>query len=357
MNKSIVFPPEWYPQDAILLTWPHQESAWKDSLDDVEQTYFDLLTSLSHYQDSIIQLHNSIDAEHLIAQLSLKGANLSRTHFVSCDSNDTWARDHGPITVLKNGVPSVLNFAFNGWGNKFEHNLDTLLNEELQNKGVLNGLQNIDWVLEGGSIESDGAGTLMTTTQCLLNENRNGQVSKETMSQHIQKWFNSSQILWLENGFLEGDDTDAHIDTLARFAPNNQIIFQDCLNPEDAHYKSLNAMKAELAEFKNINGQPYKLTGLPLPSAKYASDGHRLPATYANFLITNKVVLVPTYQDANDQIVLDILDEVFEDHFIKGINALPLIEEHGSLHCITMQLVKGSVNFKANFLNQNSQTG
>lgn len=357
MNQSIVFPAEWYPQDAILITWPHQESAWSESLDEVEQTYFDLLTSLSHYQDVIIQLHSSIDVDRLLAQLAINEANLSRTHFVLCNSNDTWTRDHGPITVLKDGIPSILNFKFNGWGNKFEHALDTLLNTELQHKGVLKDLQDIDWVLEGGSIESDGAGTLMTTTQCLLNENRNGSVSKEELTQRIKNWFSSSQILWLENGFLEGDDTDAHIDTLARFAPNNQIVFQDCADTEDSHYEPLNAMKAELEKFKNLNGQPYKLVGLPLPKPKYATDGHRLPATYANFLITNKVVLVPTYQDANDQVAIDMLEDVFEDHIVKGINALPLIEEHGSLHCITMQLVRGSVDFSADFLNVNARAG
>ncbi len=343
---KFVLPPEWHPQDAILVTWPHEHSAWHYMLQDVEEVYLDLVTKLSHYQPVIIQTHDSINLERIVKQLDLQSADISHCYFVNSNSNDTWARDHGPITLISEDETLALNFSFNGWGNKFESQLDDQLNQILQSKNVIPAMKKIEWVLEGGSIECDGNGTLLTTTQCNLNQNRNGVVNVNDLNEQLTQWFGSDQILWLKSGELEGDDTDAHIDTLARFTPNNTIIFQGCQRQDDSHFESLQTMKQELENLKNTQGNPYKLVELPLPEPKYASDGHRLPATYANFLITNKLVLVPIYQDKSDQSALALIQEAFPDHFVQGIDALPLIEEHGSLHCITMQLPRGSINFE-----------
>lgn len=343
-------PAEWARQDAILITWPHSDSAWQDQLDDVEQTYFDLVASISHYQDLIIQLHPDVDSVRLMQRLSTMASDLSHCHFVEAVSNDTWARDHGPITVVEDNHPVILNFSFNGWGNKFPANLDNQLNRQLIDQGVLRNGTEVPWVLEGGSIESDGSGTVMTTEACLLNKNRNGDVSKTQMTEQLQQWFGCKNVLWLENGHLEGDDTDAHIDTLARFAPGNIIIFQGCQTKDDSHYGPLAKMKAELSSFKNIEGEPYQLLELPFPEACYAEDGHRLPATYANFLICNRQVIVPEYGCPADHKAKLVIEQAFPDHFVVGVNARPLIEEHGSIHCITMQLPQGSVNFDTAFL-------
>ena len=349
MSQIRELPPEWHPQDAIMVTWPHAESAWARQLDAVEQTYLDLVSKISHYQQVIVQLHPSIDPVTLIHRLNGMAADMSNCLFVELASDDTWARDHGPITVLDGETPVCLDFTFNGWGNKFPSEQDNQLTEQMFRKGLINNLQRIDWVLEGGSIESDGQGTLLTTTACLLNENRNGPVSQDTLEASLKEWFGSQQVLWLNHGHLEGDDTDAHIDTLARFAPDNVILFQGCSDITDSHFDALNRMKSELEQMQTVDGRPYRLLELPFPTARFAQDGHRLPATYANFLICNRQVIVPTYDDPSDSAALTIIAEAFPDHFVTGINALPLIEEHGSIHCITMQLPKGSIAQSADF--------
>ena len=349
MTDHLVLPAEWHQQDAILITWPHANSAWAASLSTVELSYIDLTTTLSHYQDMIIQLHPSVDLEKLLLKLTKSEANLSKCHFVVLASNDTWARDHGPISVIDRGSSKLLDFTFNGWGNKFEAQLDNQLNRAMADLGLVAATTSIDWVLEGGSLESDGQGTLMTTSACLLNTNRNGKVTRAQVEERMASCLGVNRMLWLESGALEGDDTDAHIDTLARFASVSTIIYQGCTDPLDSHYAGLVQMKAELAAFRTNDGVAYDLIELPWPSAKFAADGHRLPATYANFLITNKLVLVPTYDDPMDILALEQVQRAFPDHFVRGINALPLIEEHGSLHCITMQLVEGSVNFTGRF--------
>lgn len=357
MQTSPTLPAEWHAQDGILITWPHQNSAWADSLKQVTETYLELTAILSHHQAIYIQVHSCIDLSLLCAELARHDTNLSQCHFINADSNDTWARDHGPISVYENGQPKCLDFQFNGWGEKFEHNLDNNLNNRLHSAQVLKHMKSINWVLEGGSIESDGTGTLLTTAACVLNKNRNAQINAQDLSTKFSQWFGVQQVLFLQNGELEGDDTDAHIDTLARFTPNNTIVFQGCQDTSDIHFNSLNAMKAELENFKNVAGEAYRLLELPLPSAKYAQDGHRLPATYANFLITNELVIVPTYKDTNDVPVLNIIKQAFPEHQIIGINALPLIEEHGSIHCITMQLPKGVINKDAQYMKSDSLLG
>lgn len=343
-------PSEWQPQDAILITWPHEHSAWQTLLPTVEGTYIELVSVISHSQDVLIQLHHSVNMEAVVAKLQNVDANLSHCHFIACDSNDTWARDHGPISVLADETPKLLNFTFNGWGNKFAASLDNQLNTRMHDQGVFNvEMLNIDWVLEGGSLEVDDDGVLMTTSTCLLNPNRNPTLNQPQIEEMLEKYLGVEKVLWLEHGDIEGDDTDAHIDTLARFAPNNTIVFQGCQDADDSHFESLNAMKRQLEGFSTLAGEPYRLVELPLPSAVYAEDGHRLPATYANFLITNERVIVPFYNDKNDQEALRLIQEAIPDRVAIGINALPLIEEHGSIHCITMQLLSGTINTQFNF--------
>jgi len=347
----IQFLPEWHPQDAILLTWPHQESAWQTILDTVESTYIELVSIISHHQACLIQLHPSVDITVLARKLADAGANLSRCYFVECESNDTWARDHGPISIQKAANQQLLNFQFNGWGNKFEHTLDNQLNQVMADKGVFAApIETSEWVFEGGSLEVDEFGTLMSTEHCLLNKNRNPNANKQTIENYLKNTLGVKRILWLSEGELEGDDTDAHIDTLARFAPNNQIIYQGCQDKTDDHFTSLTAMALQLANFRNEQDLPYELIELPFPNAIYAEDGHRLPATYANFLITNDLVIVPSYGDSADFVAAERIQQAFPAHRVVSVDARPLIEEHGSIHCITMQLSQNTLNFDYPFV-------
>jgi agmatine deiminase len=259
-------------------------------------------------------------------------------HLVVCDSNDTWARDHGAITVLNGQEALLLDFVFNGWGLKFPADKDNLISGKLQRAGVLRApIQAGGLVLEGGGIESNGAGTLLTTAECLLSPNRNPHLSQADIEAQLKQLFGMQQVIWLHHGYLAGDDTDSHIDTLARFCSEDTIAYVRCDDPTDEHYGALSAMEAELQAARLPDGRPFRLVALPWPDACYDADGQRLPATYANFLIINGAVLVPTYEVPQDAAALEVLKGLFPDHEVIGINCRALIEQHGSLHCVTMQ--------------------
>jgi agmatine deiminase len=209
--------------------------------------------------------------------------------------------------------------------------------------GAFNSIsfETIGLILEGGSIESDGKGTILTTAECLLNPNRNPHLSRQEIEEELLSLLGAEEVLWLENGYLAGDDTDSHIDTLARFAPDDTILYVACDDPDDEHFESLKAMREELETFRTRDDKPYRLLPLPWPQARHDENGQRLPATYANFLVINGAVLVPTYDDPSDATALKIIAKAFPGRKIIGIDCLPLIEQHGSLHCVTMQMPKG----------------
>ena len=199
-------------------------------------------------------------------------------------------------------------------------------------------------MLEGGSIESDGCGTLLTTTECLTAPNRNEPMDKAEIEGYLVKLFNLKQVLWLDHGYLAGDDTDSHIDTLARICPNDTITYVQCLDKEDEHYEALHLMEEQLKTFRTLEGNEYLLLPLPMASPIFDEDGERLPATYANFLVMNTAVLYPTYnQPQNDQMAKAVLQQAFPNREIVGIDCQALIKQHGSLHCITMQYPVGVI--------------
>lgn len=261
--------------------------------------------------------------------------------YVECPTNDTWARDHGFISLLNEQEEvRLVDFCFNGWGMKFAACKDNLINSQLVKSSLLNGTyQNCrNFVLEGGSIESDGEGTLLTTSLCLLAPNRNDTLDKQEIEDYLKKSFNLKQVLWLDHGYLAGDDTDSHIDTLARLCPDHTICYVQCTDTEDEHYTELKKMEEQLKEFRTLDNEPFRLLGLPMPEAIYDEDGERLPATYANFLIMNDAVLYPTYdQPENDRKAACVLQEAFPGKEIIGVDCRALIKQHGSLHCVTMQ--------------------
>lgn len=341
LKAPFSLPAEWHPQDAVLFTWPHQETDWQPILAQVEPIYVQLVKTITRFQSVVLVCHNLALQQNIKQQLIKAQINLAAINWVITPTNDTWARDHGPITLLNGHQIKALNYTFNGWGNKFEAGLDNQINSAIFKQLNIQFNQDIPLVLEGGAIESDGQGVLMVTSECLLNPNRNPSLTKQTIETQLLNQLGLKKMLWLEHGALAGDDTDAHIDTLARFAPDNQIIFQGCTEPNDPHYLPLNAMKKQLKEFKNSNGQNYQLVELPWPEPQFNAEGEQLPATYANFLIINQAVLLPVYGVKQDEMALTVMQSAFKNHQIIPINCRALIEQFGSLHCISMQLPKG----------------
>ena len=340
MSKR-VFPAEWAPQSSVLLAWPHAETDWAHMLHEVQACFHEIVSTIARFEDVILLVPDTATAETLRLQLP------DNVKLPVIATNDTWARDFGPIVVQENGRYLVLDFKFNGWGLKFPADKDNLVTRQLIDAGLLAPdilYQNcLNFVLEGGALESDGEGTLLTTLECLLSPNRNGQWDKTQIENYLKESLGAKRVLWLKSGFLIGDDTDSHIDTLARFCNKDTIAYVQCNDPKDEHYQALRAMEAELMDFVTTDGSTYTL--LPLPMAdEVIYDGERLPATYANFLIINGAVLVPTYNSPKDAVAIAQLQKAFPKHEILGINCLPLIKQHGSLHCITMQLPKGVTN-------------
>lgn len=339
--STVRLPAEWEPQDAIQIAFPSKQSDWLDYWQEVIPCYIHIIKVLFSYQPLIIVCD---DEDEL--RLHLQHIDLSNITILEIPINDTWARDHAAITVQQGNEFLIYDFMFNGWGLKFAADKDNLITKQLFEKGIYNStkLINPDLVLEGGSIESDGMGTLLTTTNCILSPNRNPHFSKDEIEHKLIKLFGLKRVLWLENGHLLGDDTDAHIDTVARFCDENTIAYVQCVDENEIHYTDLKKMEMELQQFKTLDNKPYQLIPLPMADAIYAEDDNRrLPATYANFLILNDVVLMPTYGVAQDESAIQQLQKAFPSKKVIGIDCRALLLQHGSLHCITMQYPKGSL--------------
>lgn len=339
-------PPEWAKQSGVMLTWPHEENSWYPSLAEVESSFTIIATEVSKREKVLISCLHAVHQAHIEALLRAAEVDLTHIKFYVAPSNDVWARDHGPLIVTDNqNQIKLLDFKFNGWGNKYPADRDNVLTLNLHRQGAFshNPLEQIDLVLEGGSVEVDGEGTLLTTRSCLLSPERNPTVSAENLELYLKQWFGVKRVLWLDHGFLAGDDTDGHIDTLARFINPETIAYVSCTEPQDEHFVALQAMEQQLRSFKNYRGESYKLVPLPFPAAKYGPDDRRLPATYANFLIINGAVLMPTYADPADAEALHLLQTSFIDRDVIGVPCRHVIEQYGSLHCVTMQLPMGSI--------------
>lgn len=337
-------PAEWAKQAAVLLTWPHQHTDWDSLLPAVEREFVDLAVCIRRYACLVVICHDTYTRERVQALLSPQSDVLHALHLVVIPNNDCWARDYGPLTVFnEQQQPIWLDFQFNGWGDKFNASLDNQITQQLLASGYFPQVRHVpvDAVLEGGSIEVDGNGVLLATEQCLFHPSRNGAWSKSKLEQQLMAWFGVSKVLWLQHGALAGDDTDAHIDTLARFTPHQGLVYVSCDDEQDPHYLPLRRMAQQLASFTNREGQPYRCYALPWPHAHFSADGQRLPASYANFLVLNQAVLVPQYQDAADQDALRVLARAYPGFDIVPVPCRTLIEQYGSLHCVTMQLPEG----------------
>jgi len=326
-------PAEWQKQRAVLMAFPHEKSDWANDLKSALTPFIRTAQAIA-YTTPVYIICDDKDA---ISSLFCSPRNLS---FIEIATNDTWIRDFGYISVVVDGEVKLLDFKFDAWGGKFEWALDNEVNKKLHKKGYMGvtPLESIDFVLEGGAIESDGLGTVLTTSACLCNENRNGGLSKDEVEEKLKEYLGVQRVLWLDHGYLAGDDTDSHVDTLARFVSTDTIMYVQCLNEEDEHYVELQKMEGQLKELKDSDGNFYNLLPLPLPSAKYDEEYNRLPATYVNFLITNGALIYPTYSVKEDKIAHEIFKDFFVDREIIPVECSRLIEEGGSLHCSTMQI-------------------
>lgn len=337
--SAVFCPAEWYPQSGVQVTWPHGSTDWKDILDEVTECYVAFCKEILKREKLLVVCH---DAQLVSSYFSLEEQD--NLILVETDSNDTWARDHGGISVFKNKRPVLVDFGFNAWGLKFAADHDNLITSRLFEKQVF--LPNVEYrnelsfILEGGSIESDGKGTILTTTECLLSPNRNGSLTQSQIEERLIKTLGAERVLWLHHGYLEGDDTDSHIDTLARFCDEKTIAYVRCDEADDPHAEELRAMEEELKSFVTFEGEPYRLIALPMADAVY-HEGRQLPATYANFLVINEAVLLPYYGSPKDEVAKRQLQIAFPDREIVGIDCRPLVKQHGSLHCVTMQFPLG----------------
>jgi agmatine/peptidylarginine deiminase len=345
-DHSLRLPAEWEPQAAVLIAWPHAGTDWAERLAAVETTYVALAAAVTRFQPLIVVVADAVLRSHVQSHLREAGVDLAKIRFVELPYDDTWLRDSGPITLAGGDASGsrrhfqLTDFRFTGWGGKFGAEQDDALVVGLVDAGVFGQAthKRIDWALEGGGIESDGAGTILTTWRCLVQ--RHPEQSREEMSAILRDGLHADRVLWLDYGYLEGDDTDAHIDTLARFAPGERIVFQACDDAGDPHHDELQRMAAELAALRTPDNRPYQL--YPLPWAQPILDeGRRLAASYANYLIVNGAVLVPAYGDPADAEAARIIGTAHPGREVVQVPCRPLIWQNGSLHCITMQLPAG----------------
>ena len=331
LKENYRLPAEWEPQSAVQLTWPHAGTDWAPMLDEISETYRQMVAAIERYEP--------------VLTVS-PGNTLYSTINVHCSTDDTWARDHGFITLVNDrGNTRLLDFQFNGWGEKFPASQDNAINRHIFDEGLLNGeyVSQLDFVLEGGSIESDGRGTVFTTTCCLMAPHRNQPMTQQQIEERLKTALCADRIVWISHGKLTGDDTDGHIDTLVRICPDDTLLYVGCDSPNDEQYDELQLMERELQDLCTIDGRPYRLLRLPMPQP-IIEDDLRLPATYANFLVINGAVLCPTYNQPDlDREALRLIGQAFPGRDIIGIDCCSIIRQHGSLHCCTMQYPAGVI--------------
>ena len=339
-NLNVFLPAEWHPQSGLQLTWPHERTDWRPYLDEARLTFEQLAEAVAtHERLIVVTPHCGETAAELKAALTPRAfANVSVVH---CATHDTWARDHGPISLI--GPTNVVcDFTFNGWGEKFPWKTDNAITARLFKAGLFHAQHyKTEFVLEGGSIESDGQGTLLTTSTCLLAPHRNQPLTREQIEQRLKATLHVERVLWLDHGNVVGDDTDGHVDTIVRMAPDDTLLYMRVDDEADPMFADFQALERQLHTLRTLSGKPYRLLPLPTPRP-ILYDGERLPATYANFVIINGAVIVPTYKQPDlDAQALATVGDAFPGREVIGIDATVITRQHGSLHCLTMQYPEG----------------
>lgn len=342
-------PAEWERQSGVQMTWPDESTPWYE-LPEVQRCYARIAEAILRREPLLMV---TADREacrarlHEIASLDGLKMDWDLLRMVEAPINDTWARDHGGIAVFGgDGEKYLYDFVFNGWGLKFASDLDNQITRNIFYQNVFEedvmGVDMRPFVLEGGSIDTDGKGTLMATSECLLSVNRNEYLSQDEVEGELKQAFGLERILWLDHGGIVGDDTDSHVDILARFAPDDTILYTSCEDDSDENYVPLREMEEQLRTFRTPEGKPYRLIPLPLPEPMYL-DGYRLPASYANFLVINGAVLVPGAGGPLDGVAKLQIALAFPGREIEVIDCRPLLSGHGGLHCVTMNYPEGFI--------------
>ncbi len=333
------FPAEWHPHRATWLSWPHKEASWPGKLEAVYAPYCAFIREVSLGEQVCINVADHAMERLATAHLSAAGVDLGNIRFFHHPTDDAWCRDHGPAFLInrdKHIGKAIVDWGYNAWGNKYppyeqDDVIPTLVGKALDLPVFHPGI-----VMEGGSVDFNGQGAVLTTKACLLNENRNPQLTQEQLENYLREYYGISQVLWLGDGIV-GDDTDGHIDDITRFVNADTVVTVIEENRADENYGILQENLRMLKAMRMENGKPLNIVELPMP-APVVYDGQRLPASYANFYIANAAVVVPTYRDdRNDQRALDILTGCFPDRKVVGIDSTDIIWGLGSWHCLSQQ--------------------
>lgn len=339
IKNKIRLPAEWEKQSGVLLVWPHVESDWKHNLDEINKVYLDMCRVISKFQKILLIFYDQQHKNEILKLFKKDRFDEKKYQIIIYKTNDTWCRDYAPITIYNGNKIQLQNFTFNAWGNKYPAKLDNNFSKHLHQNNIFahEQINYCDFILEGGCIDSDGQGSLLTSN-CLLKRHPNK--NKQEIESILTKYLGVNNILWLEHGSLTGDDTDGHIDNLARFIDKDTIVYSACDDKNHPDYISLKRMEAELHDLKQTNGKKYKLIPMHIPNNIIHKNKH-LPASYVNFMFINDALLVPSYQDPQDSIILENLCGLFSNRHIISINSMPLIKQFGSLHCASMHFPKG----------------
>jgi len=325
--------PEWTQQDAVMLVWPDQNTDWQPWLDDVQNVYLKIIESLNQASTNVVLLVRNGEIKNCLAKLNKS----SQVLIVKADFNDTWIRDYGFLSCAHESSLQPIEFKFNGWGHKFDAVKDNQVNQDVLSQLCQQPIKSFELVVEGGALEIDQDGTLLSTELCLTNPKRNGHQSMVAYQQDFQNFLGAKKSIILQNGHLDGDDTDGHIDTLVRFTPDKGLVIQSAFNrTDDSHFQGLAALVKECQQVLPT----HQIFELPLPHI-VNSRGDRLPASYANFLISNQHILCPVYQQTEDKLAMQVMQKAYPEFTIVPINCLPLVQQFGSLHCISMHVPCG----------------
>lgn len=334
-NLGFRFPAEWEPHEATWLSWPHNEETWPGHLQEIYPPYLQFIQAIAEGEEVCINVNDAKQRDFV--ERMIEEAGIQRVRYFLHPTNDAWCRDHGPIFLTRSAHPQkiVVNWDFNAWGGKYPpYHLDNQIPERI---ALARSLPYFTpgRVLEGGSVEFNGAGAVLTTKSCLLNPNRNPELNQQQIEHLLQESFGIDQVLWLESGII-GDDTDGHIDDLARFLNEDTVVAPVAQRRSHPDYLILKENKECLESMRLLNGKPLNVVELPVP-APYEEDGFFFPCSYANFYICNAAVLVPTFEDPQDEVALEVLSSLMRDRKVVGIPSRGLIRGLGSLHCLSQQ--------------------
>lgn len=332
------FPAEFAPHTATWLSWPHKEASWPGKINLVYPSYCRFIKEVSKGEMVNINVNDEAMKAFAVQQLQEAGADLSRINFYQHPTNDAWCRDHGPAFLINPQADQkkvIVDWGYNAWGDKYppydlDDNIPTLIANEYNIPVFYPGI-----VMEGGSVEFNGKGTLLTSTACLLNPNRNPQLNQEQIEQYLRHYYGVEQILWVSEGIV-GDDTDGHIDDTVRFVNEDTVLTVIEENKSDENYELLQTNLEELQQMRLQNGKQLNIVELPMPDPVIYED-QRLPASYANFYIANGVVAVPTFRSKKDEKALQIIQDCFPDRKVVGIDSTDIIWGLGSFHCLSQQ--------------------